>query len=89
MVKSRLAPLMGCESFTEGFGPLMPGFETRIALDDIAALEREISKRATWRPLSSSWCGGCNSPRTDFFIRVKSCAVGTGPSFISDEIKRG
>src|SRR3979411_2394077 len=37
--------LMGCESFTEGFGPLMEGFETRIALDDIAALERELAKR--------------------------------------------
>ena len=36
---------MGCESFTEGFGPLMEGFETRVALDDIDALERELSKR--------------------------------------------
>ena len=33
---------MGCESFTEGFGPLMEGWDTRIALDDIAALEREL-----------------------------------------------
>src|SRR6266480_89275 len=37
--------LMGCESFTEGFGPLMEGFDTPIALDDIAALERELSAR--------------------------------------------
>src|SRR5438309_708229 len=37
--------LMGCESFTEGFGDLMPGFETRVALDDIEALERELAKR--------------------------------------------
>src|SRR5471032_3632945 len=35
--------LIGCESFTEGFGPLMEGFETRVALDDIEALERELS----------------------------------------------
>src|SRR6266853_3640697 len=37
--------LMGCDSFTEGFGPLMEGFETRVALDDIGALEQELSKR--------------------------------------------
>src|SRR3954462_14793159 len=37
--------LMGCESFTEGFGPLMEGFDTRIALDDIESLERHLSKR--------------------------------------------
>src|SRR6201984_3197742 len=37
--------LMGCESFTEGFGPLMEGFETRIALDDIDALDRTLSRR--------------------------------------------
>ena len=36
---------MGCESFTEGFGPLLEGFETRVALDDLAALERELAKR--------------------------------------------
>src|SRR5437764_995588 len=29
--------LMGCESFTEGFGPLMDQWDTRIALDDIAS----------------------------------------------------
>ena len=43
--------LMGCESFTEGFGPLMEGFETRVALDDIAALERELVEAAMSRRL--------------------------------------
>src|ERR1700719_4692254 len=37
--------LMGCESFTEGFGPLMEGFDARVPLDDIDALERELGKR--------------------------------------------
>src|ERR1700751_81540 len=37
--------LMGCESFTEGFGPLMEGFDARVPMDDVAALERELSKR--------------------------------------------
>src|SRR5436853_1939961 len=36
--------LMGCESFTEGFGPLMDQWDTRIALDSIATLERELAK---------------------------------------------
>src|SRR6201987_420846 len=35
--------LMGCESFTEGFGPLMEGFDARVPMDDVAALERELS----------------------------------------------
>src|SRR5207237_1461348 len=36
--------LMGCESFTDGFGKLLEGFEQRIELDDLATLERELSK---------------------------------------------
>src|SRR5438094_4274952 len=34
--------LMGCESFTEGFGPLMQGFDARVPLDDLEALDREL-----------------------------------------------
>jgi len=37
--------LMGCESFTEGFGPLMEGFDARAPLDDIEALDRELRSR--------------------------------------------
>src|ERR1700720_1069037 len=37
--------LMGCESFTEGFGPLMEGFDTRVPLDDIQALDRQLRSR--------------------------------------------
>src|SRR5437763_6564472 len=37
--------LMGCERFTEGFGPLMEGFKTRIALDDSEELDRQLSRR--------------------------------------------
>src|SRR5438445_32874 len=36
--------LMGCESFTEGFGPLMDEWDTRVPLDDILSLERELAK---------------------------------------------
>src|SRR5258708_35007287 len=37
--------LMGCESFTEGFGPLMEGFDARVALDDVEALDRQLRSR--------------------------------------------
>src|SRR6201985_65168 len=37
--------LMGCESFTEGFGPLMEGFDARVPLDDIEALYRQLRLR--------------------------------------------
>src|SRR2546426_7360638 len=37
--------LMGCESFTEGFGPLMEGFDARVPLDDIEALDRQLGSR--------------------------------------------
>src|SRR5438046_4747101 len=37
--------LMGCESFTEGFGPLVQGFDTRVPLDDIAELDRQLRAR--------------------------------------------
>src|SRR5947208_13832652 len=33
--------LMGCESFTEGFGPLMEGFDARVPLDDIEERSEE------------------------------------------------
>ena len=59
--------LMGCESFTEGFGPLMEGFETRIALDDIAALERELAKRDVAAFVIEPVQGkGCKSPQDRF-----------------------
>src|SRR5437868_6022025 len=64
--------LMGCESFTEGFGPLMEGFETRVPLDDIDALERELAKRdvaaCVLEPVQGK---GCKSPETAFFEKAQ------------------
>src|SRR5207245_7072572 len=37
--------LMGCESFTEGFGPLMEGFDARVPVDDVDALDRQLRSR--------------------------------------------
>jgi ornithine--oxo-acid transaminase len=82
--------LMGCESFTEGFGPLMEGFETRIALDDIAALERELSSRDVAAFVIETVQGkGCRSPKTDFFVRAQELCRRYGTLLISDEIQTG
>src|SRR3954465_2902366 len=80
--------LMGCESFTEGFGPLMDGFETRVALDDIVALERELSKRDVAAFVIEPVQGkGCKSPKTDFFQRAQDLCRKHGTMFVCDEIQ--
>src|ERR1700757_1696542 len=82
--------LMGCESFTEGFGPLMEGFETRIALDDVTALERELSKRDVAAFVIEPVQGkGCRSPQTDFFVRAQELCRRYSTLFVSDEIQTG
>jgi acetylornithine/succinyldiaminopimelate/putrescine aminotransferase len=81
---------MGCESFTEGFGPLMDGFDTRIALDDIDALERELASRNVAAFVVETVQGkGCRSPKTDFFVRAQELCRNYGTLFISDEIQTG
>src|SRR3954464_10952529 len=64
--------LMGCESFTEGFGPLLEGFETRVALDEIEALERELAQcDAAAFVIEPVQGKGCKTPKTDFFVRAQ------------------
>src|SRR5256714_2976029 len=82
--------LMGCESFTEGFGPLMEGFETRVALDDIATLERELAKRDVAAFVIEPVQGkGCKSPKTDFFVRAQELCRKHGTLLLCDEIQTG
>src|ERR1700712_1726881 len=60
--------LMGCESFTEGFGPLMDQWDTRIALDDINSLGHELAKGDVAAFVIEPVQGkGCKSPKTDFY----------------------
>jgi ornithine--oxo-acid transaminase len=82
--------LMGCESFTEGFGPLMQGFETRVALDDLAGLERELAKgdvaAFVIEPIQGK---GCKSPKSDFYERAQALCRKHGTVFVCDEIQTG
>src|SRR6201987_157999 len=66
--------LMGCESFTEGFGPLMEGFESRVALDDLATLERELATRDV---------------AAFFFERAQELCRKYGTLLLCDEIQTG
>src|SRR3954454_6199710 len=82
--------LMGCDSFTEGFGPLMEGFETRVALDDIETLERELAKRDVAPSVIEPVQGkGCKSPSTDFFERAQQLCRKHGTLLLCDEIQTG
>ena len=82
--------IMGCASFTEGFGQLMEGWDTRIALDDIASLEQELAKGDVAAFVIEPVQGkGCNSPKTDFYQRAQEVCRKTGTLFISDEVQCG
>src|SRR5437667_4063937 len=64
--------LMGCESFTEGFGPLMQGFDARVPLDDLEALDRELRSRDVAAFVIETVQGkGGRTPQTDFFVRTE------------------
>ncbi len=82
--------LMGCESFTEGFGPLMDGWDTRIALDDLVALEQELKKGDVAALVIEPVQGkGCKSPGPDFYPRAQELCRKHGTLLISDEVQTG
>src|SRR3954462_3857070 len=82
--------LMGCDSFTEGFGPLMDEWDTRIALDDIASLDRELAKRDVAAFVVETVQGkGCKTPAGDFFVQAQQLCRKHGTLLISDEVQTG
>src|SRR5437660_10125859 len=82
--------LMGCESFTEGFGPLMDQWDTRIALDDPVARERELAKGDVAAFVIEPVQGkGCKSPTSDFFPRAQELCRKHGTLLVSDEVQCG
>src|SRR6478672_1042497 len=82
--------LMGCESFTEGFGPLMEGFDARVPLDDIEELDRHLRSRDVAAFVIETVQGkGCQTPRTDFFVRAQELCRKYGTLLVSDEVQTG
>src|SRR2546428_9820534 len=82
--------LMGCESFTEGFGPLIEGFDARVPLDDVDALDRQLRSGDVAAFVIETVQGkGCKSPTTDFFVRAQELCRKYGTLLISDEVQTG
>src|SRR5436309_1179140 len=82
--------LMGCESFTEGFGPLIEGFDARVPIEDIEALDRQLSSRDVAAFIIETVQGkGCQTPKTDFFVCAQELCRKYGTLLISDEVQTG
>src|SRR5437879_349553 len=82
--------LMGCESFTEGFGPLMEGFDARVPLDDIDELDRQLRAGDVAAFVIETVQGkGCQTSKTDFFVRAQELCRKYGTLLISDEVQTG
>src|SRR5262245_5672931 len=82
--------LMGCESFTQGFGPLMEGFDRRVQLDDVAELDRQLRGRDVAAFVIETVQGkGCQTPKSDFFVRAQELCRKFGTLLISDEVQTG
>jgi len=82
--------LMGCESFTEGFGPLMEGFDARVPLDNIDELDRQLRSRDVAAFVIETVQGkGCQTPKGDFFVRAQELCRKYGTLLIADEVQTG
>ncbi len=82
--------LMGCQSFTEGFGPLMEGFDARVPLDNIDELDRQLRSRDVGGFVIETVQGkGCQTSKTDFFPRAQELCRKYGTLLISDEVQTG
>src|SRR6202008_918700 len=77
--------LMGCESFTDGFGPLMEGFDARVPLDDLDELDRQLRSRDVAAFVIETVQGkGCQTSKSDFFPCAQDLCRKYGTLLISD-----
>src|SRR5947208_16502801 len=68
----------------------MEGFDARVPLDDIEALDRQLSSRDVAAFVIEPVQGkGCKSPTTDFFVRAQDLCRRYGTLLISDEVQTG
>src|SRR5438045_9674600 len=80
--------LMGCDSFIEGFGPLMEGFDARVPLDDIDALDRQLRSRDVAAFVIETVQGKrCQTPKPDSFSRAQELCRQYDTLLISDEFQ--
>src|SRR5213596_2262501 len=68
----------------------MDQWDTRIALDDIEALDRQLRSRDVAAFVIEPVQGkGCKSPKTDFFVRAQDLCRKHGTLLLCDEIQTG
>lgn len=79
----------GSACFKEGFGELLPHC-VAIDMNDIAALEKELSKKQTAAFIIEAVQGKTlDQPTTDFFKQAESLCRKTGTMLIADEVQSG
>src|SRR5260370_35887616 len=68
----------------------MEGFDARVALDDIEELERQLHSRDVAAFVIETVQGkGCQTAKTDFFVRAQELCRKYGTLLISDEVQTG
>src|SRR5438046_3388974 len=68
----------------------MQGFDWRVPLDDIEALDRQLGSRDVAALVIETVQGkGCQTSKTDFFVRAQELCRKYGTLLISDEVQTG
>ncbi len=76
--------------YHEGFGPFLPGLETKVEIGDIAALEHELKKGDVAGFMVEPVQGKTvKFPKDDFFNRAQALCRKHGTLFICDEVQTG
>ena len=79
---------LGRVSAEENIAIIVHGFDGRVALDDLATLERELAKKDVAAFVIEPVQGkGVNFPRGDFFVKAQELCRKYGTLLISDEIQ--